>query len=591
MALLEAIRHLQLFRNNQPFRSKEFAKENIYRLVHDNSLSLVDGEMISIRYYADDRQQVIKTMSGIYHEIQPNPGESEVTLSGITWLEEGEQVSITASQETGNFVSVAVDPNDDSEYIIGVNTTAFQNSLVSELSFGTPVQQQDGSLLVQLKAGNNVAAEVVLPVDKFVEGGSLAYRNYRKASEEVNEENFRNYYIKSGDGVAVPEEYDPNETYFEIFYTDTPEDPERPSEDPEIVENGQAIKLNIRGVQEPLYIDIPSIQTVYGNEVDGVTGDIRNNDGALTTYLDQAITADVALGNLAAGSTIPAGYSLSQILQMLVEKEFTSVTKTDPSISATGLSNGKFSDGYVEVGVTIGNVSTQVSFTDGNFAPGSDWNTTATAKWSQYNGSNPKPAGCTATENSVTVTNNSYGVNLTNQPYGSAITFPLGTAIEGEQTFTVTGGHSASTAVLKSSKNNTITSGNISIGAGTKSKTLKVKAAKKYCAKVITESEYLAFNGNLEDMVNHLPDTWDTSTNRTTTKGKTFTLRPTEVLVVIIPDTRSFTIKNALGASTEINMLSTNTSRTVLDTPYKCKVAVKVNDGSVNTILKELVIS
>lgn len=589
---LEAIRHLQLFRNNQPFRSKEFAKENIYRLVHDNSLSLVDGEMISIRYYTDDRQQEIKTMSGIYHKIQPNPGKSEVTLWGITWLEEGEQVSITASQETGNFVSVAVDPNDNSEYIIGVNTTAFQNSLVSELSFGTPVQQEDGSLLVQLKAGNNVAAEVVLPVDKFVEGGSLVYRNYRKTEDEVTEENFRNYYIKGEDGNAVvPEKYVQGEIYFEIFYTDTPEDPKKPSTDPKIIENSQAIKLIIRGVKEPLYIDIPSIQTVYGNEVDGVTGDIRNNDGALTTYLDQAITADVALGNLAAGSTIPAGYSLSQILQMLVEKEFTSVTKTDPSISATGLSNGKFSDGYVEVGVTIGNVSTQVSFTDGNFAPGSDWNDAAKAKWTQYNGSNPKPAGCTATENSVTVKNTAYGVNLTNQAYNSSITFALGTAIDGEQTFTVTGGHSASTAVLKSSKNNTITSGNISIGAGTKEKTLTVKAAKKYFAKVITESEYSAFKGNLDDMVNHLPDTWDIAANRSTTKGKTFTLHPTEVLVVIIPDTRSFTIKNALGAPTEINMLSTNTSRTVPDTPYKCKVAVKVNDGSVDTILKELVIS
>lgn len=589
---LEAIRHLQLFRNNKPFRSKEIAKEAIYPLVHDNSLSLVDGEMISIRYYTDERQQEIKTMSGIYHKIQPNPGESEVTLWGITWLEEGEQVSITASQETGNFVSVAVDPNDNTEYIIGVNTTAFQNSLVSELSFGTPVQQQDGSLLVQLKAGNNVAAEVVLPVDKFVEGGSLAYRNYRKTEDKVTEENFRNYYIKGEDGNAVvPEKYVQGEIYFEIFYTDTPEDPKQPSTDPEIVENGQAIKLSIRGVKEPLYIDIPSIQTVYGNEVDGVTGDIRNNDGALTTYLDQAITADVALGNLAAGSTIPAGYSLSQILQMLVEKEFTSVTKTNPSISATGLSNGKFSDGYVEVGVTIGDVSTQVSFTDGNFKPGNDWNTTATAKWTQYNGSNPKPAGCTATENSVTVKNKTYSVNLTNQPYGSPITFPLGTAVEGEQTFTVTGGHSASTAVLKSSKNNTITTGNISIAAGTKEKTLTVKAAKKYFAKVITESEYLEFNGNLDDMVNHLPDTWDIADNRTTTKGKTFTLHPTEVLVVIIPDTRSFTIKNALGAPTEINMLSTNTSRTVVNTPYKCKVAVKVNDGSVDTILKELVIS
>lgn len=588
---LEAIRHLQLFRNNKPFRSKEIAKKAINPLVRDNSLSLVDGEMISIRYYTDDRQNEIKTMSGIYHKIQPNPEESEVTLWGITWLEEGEQISINASQETGNFVSVAVDPNDDTEYIIGVNTTAFQNSLVSELSFGTPVQQQDGSLLVQLKAGNNVAAEVVLPVDKFVEGGSLAYRNYRKAREKVNEENFRSYYIKGKDGAVVPEKYDPNETYFEIFYSDTPEDPKRPSEDPEIVENGQAIKLNIRGVQEPLYIDIPSIQTVYGNEVDGVTGDIRNNYGALTTYLDQAITADVALGNLAAGSTIPAGYSLSQILQMLVEKEFTSVTKTNPSISATGLSNGKFSDGYVEVGVTIGDVSTQVSFTDGNFKPGNDWNATAKAKWVQYNGSNPKPAGCTATENSVTVKNTAYGVNLTNQSYGSAITFRLGTAIEGEQTFTVTGGHSASTAVLKSSKNNTITTGDISIAAGTKEKTLTVKAAKKYFAKVITESEYLEFNGNLDDMVNHLPDTWDIKANRDTTKDKTFTLHPTEVLVVIIPDTRSFTIKSALGSPTEINMLSTNTLRKVVDTPYKCKVAVKVNDGSVDTILKELVIS
>lgn len=589
---LEAIRHLQLFRNNKPFRSKENAKQTINSLVHENHFSLVDGEMISVRYYADDRQKVIKTMSGIYHEIQPNPGESEVTLSGITWLEEGEQVSINASQETGNFVSVAVDPNDDTEYIIGVNTTAFQNSLVSELSFGTPQPQDNGGLLVQLKAGNNVAAEVVLPVDKFVEGGSLVYRNYRKASEDVTEENFRNYYIKGDDGAAVvPEEYDPNEQYFEIFYTDVPEDPDSPSEDPEIIENSQAIKLNIRGVQEPLYIDIPSIQTVYGNEVDGVTGDIRNNDGALTTYLDQAITADVPLGNLAAGSTIPAGYSLSQILQMLVEKEFTSVTKTDPSISATGLSNGKFSGGYVEVGMTIGNVSTQVSFTDGNFKPGDDWNATAKAKWVQYNGSNPKPAGCTATADSVSVTNASYGINLTNQAYNSVITFALGTAIEGTQTFTVTGGHSASTAVLKSSKNNTITSGNISIGAGTKSTSLTVKAAKKYFAKVITESEYLAFNGNLEDMVNHLPDTWDNSTNRTATKNKTFTLRPTEVLVVIIPDTHSFTIKNALGAPTEINMLSTNTSRTVPDTPYKCKVAVKVNDGSVDTILKELNIS
>lgn len=588
---LEAIRHLQLFRNNKPFRSKEIAKKAINPLVRDNSLSLVDGEMISIRYYTDDRQQEIKTMSGIYHKIQPNPGESEVTLWGITWLEEGEQVSITASQETGNFVSVAVDPTDDSEYIIGVNTTAFQNSLVSELSFGTPVQQEDGSLLVQLKAGNNVAAEVVLPVDKFVDGGSLAYRNYRKTSDEVNEENFRSYYIKGKDGAVVPEKYDPNETYFEIFYTDTPEDPKRPSEDSEIVENGQAIKLNIRGIQEPLYIDMPSIQTVYGNEVAGVTGDIRNNDGALTTYLDQAITADVGLGNLAAGSTIPAGYSLSQILQMLVEKEFTSVTKTNPSISATGLSNGKFSDGYVEVGVTIGDVSTQVSFTDGNFKPGNDWNATAKAKWVQYNGSNPKPAGCTATENSVTVKNTAYGVNLTNQSYGSAITFRLGTAIEGEQTFTVTGGHSASTAVLKSSKNNTITTGDISIAAGTKEKTLTVKAAKKYFAKVITESEYLEFKGNLDDMVNHLPDTWDIKANRDTTKDKTFTLHPTEVLVVIIPDTRSFTIKSALGSPTEINMLSTNTLRKAVDTPYKCKVAVKVNDGSVDTILKELVIS
>lgn len=588
---IEAIRHLRLFRNNTPFGSKEKAKESIELLVRDNSLALSDGEMISIRYYTDDRQNVIKTMSGIYHKIKPNPEDSEVTIWGITWLEEGEQVSINASQETGNFVSVAVDPNDDSEYIIGVNTTAFQNSLVSELSFGTPQPQQDGSLLVQLKAGNNVAAEVLLPVDKFVDDGSLVYRNYRKTDDDVNKENFRNYYIKGDDGAVVPEDYDPNETYFEIFYTDTPEDPKQPSEDPEIVENGQAIKLVIRGVQEPLYIDIPSIQTIYGNEVAGVTGDIRNNDGALTTYLDQAITADVPLGNLAAGSTIPAGYSLSQILQMLIEKEFTSVTKTNPSISATGLSNGKFSGGYVEVGMTIGNVSTQVSFTDGNFQPGSDWNATAKAKWTQYNGSNPKPAGCTATENSVTVKNTSYGINLTNQPYDSSITIALGTAIEGTQTFTVTGGHSASTAVLKSSKNNTITTGGISIAAGTQSTSLTVKAAKKYFANVITESQYSAFNGNLEDMVNQLPDTWDTSGNRTTTKGKTFTLRPTEVLVVIIPDNHSFTIKNALGAPTEINMLSTNTSRTVPDTPYKCKVAVKKNDGSVDTILKELVIS
>ena len=581
---LESIRHLQVFRNNLPFESKSVAKSTIEPLIENGTLVVRDGEIISVRYYVDAK--TVKSMSGIVHIVTPDPQTPTTVISGITWLEEGEQISLT--QEEGSFVSVTQNPADGTEYIIGVDTTVLESTLVNELSFTQPTQLQDGRVQFSLKAGNNVAATVTLPVDKFVEDGSIAYKNYKPTSDTVTADNFRNYFIKGNDGTAVvPTEYDSTATYYEKYYTTTPEDA---SQHPTyIIENGQAIKLIVRGVTDPMYIEIPTIQSVYGNEVAGVTGDIRNTDGALSTYLDANITLDVALGNMAAGATIPAGKTLSEILKMLVEKEFRGITTNQPSISATGLTNANFSNNMVEVGKTIGQVSTTVTFNDGSFAPDSTWNTPALAKWTTYNGTNPKAAGCTATADSVSIVNTTYGINMTNQAYGEAITMDLGVAQEGTQTFTVSGGHSGSTATVKSSAGNVISSA--TIASGTKTKNLTITAAKKYTAQVISQADYDAYNGDLSAIVNHYATTWETATNKNNTKAQSFNIASGQMLLVIIPANRSFTIKNALGATVTIDNVSVNTPKSDLDTPYNCKIDIKRNNGSETLTYKELTIS
>lgn len=249
------------------------------------------------------------------------------------------------------------------------------------------------------------------------------------------------------------------------------------------------------------------------------------DDSAIDTSLDNTIESSVNIGNIKAGDTIPAGSTLSEILNQMLVKEFQAA-----SVLPTSLLNVSPLSAVYSVGDKLGVLNVSHTYTDGKFKPSDGY---PENKFIEYNGASEINAGCT--EGDTTYKYDGDTIDLDSGHYTDNT--PL---TEGVHEFSCQTEYGANMITAKTNLNNDSTTKIIGGNTNASKKAFKVwynvyikedviELPVDYSVLMTTENKHvLSSNDVLYDVEYNIP-----SRNS---------------MVVIIPTVKDFTIANNLGS-------------------------------------------
>ena len=249
------------------------------------------------------------------------------------------------------------------------------------------------------------------------------------------------------------------------------------------------------------------------------------DDSLIDTSLDNEIEASVTVGNINAGDKIPAGSSLSEILEQILIKEFQAATEVPTSVLRVSPLAESYSVGDILPTLNIGH-----TYTDGKFKPSDGY---PTAKFIEYNGSSKINAGCN--EGATTYKYDGNVITLNNGQYTDNT--PL---TEGSHVFTCQTAYGASTVVAKTNLNHNSTT---KINAGNTA--------------VSSKTFNVYYNVYIKENIANLPSDYTTLmtaanrhaiTSNEVLHDVEYNIQPVSNMVIIIPTVKDFVIYNTLGS-------------------------------------------
>ena len=249
------------------------------------------------------------------------------------------------------------------------------------------------------------------------------------------------------------------------------------------------------------------------------------DESLIDTSLDNEIESCVTVGNVNAGDKIPAGSSLSEILEQILIKEFQAATEVPTSV----LTVSPLKDSY-SVGETLPTLNIGHNYADGKFKPSDGYPMT---KFIQYNGSSKINAGCT--EGETTYKYDGAVITLNEGLYTNST--PL---TEGTHVFSCQTDYGSNTVIAKTNMNH--------------DSTAKINAGK---TAVSSKAFNVYYNVYVKESIENLPNdfrTLMTESNRHAITSNTvlydveYNIQPINYMVIIIPTVKDYIIYNSLGS-------------------------------------------
>lgn len=248
------------------------------------------------------------------------------------------------------------------------------------------------------------------------------------------------------------------------------------------------------------------------------------DESLIDTSLDNEIESCVTVGNINAGDKIPAGSSLSDILEQILIKEFQAATEVPTSVLAVSPLRESYSVGEVLPTLNMGH-----TYTDGKFKPSEGYPVT---KFIQHNGSSRINAGCPEGETTYKYD----GAIITVNEGRYADSTPL---TEGTHTFSCQTDYESNAVVAKTNMNH--------------SSTAKINAGK---TAVSNKTFNVYYNVYVKESIENLPNDYTilmTESNRHALTSNTilydveYNIQPISYMVIIIPTVKDYSIYNSLG--------------------------------------------
>lgn len=457
--MAEAIRNLQLFRNGAPIvGNAEYVKEQIENALTLGSLTLHDGEPISVRYHelVDDSEgrhpgdtgyvTTYGDIKGLYGVGYVDNSDPNNPVTSVLWS--GSDVNVVADNTNAEYVTIGVTENPDGTFNVSGDATTV-------------------------------------------------------SIDEATEQN---------NGLATA--YD--------------------------------VKQHLSGVG--VYNEGHDINFRTVNGVDGTYID---------TALDEAIEASVTVGNLTSGTTIPANASLSDILNMILVKEFQAKPNA-PTNTISVNCNSQYS-----VGEYLGELTISRTFNGGSYGPTTGY---SSAKFIQMNGANPLPANCEATGTTYKFDGTTITLTDGKYDYGQRLT-------EGEHNFSCTTTYDGSSVIPKTNLGNDSTATGIPIASGTTSQ---------------SKATFNVYHNVYVKIVETLPADYSTILSETASKHAitrndvladvVYEIPGYNKMIIMLPQAKTFYIKNEFNVDSE-SEYSLMTTVTDSATNVTYNVYVKINDA------------